>query len=329
MKDIHEYDNVRNIKLDFSNSGYNEDIVKAFEYAYIQNEENRQSFINEQYNFIDKNLSIKERIILNDYTKKNSFALYTAYVSRGTDEDWFKKYKTENREKAFCFGDSFFYQIWSEFKNDFYTMLNIDPNLLKEHGTEIFDKYWEIQNYKRIKCFDLSLFHESFNKEQWEQILKKFIEDINSIILKAPKTKSELYCYRGVNKHYIHSYSDPLSNIFISGRFSSFSLNFNKSFGYYKSFEDSSNKCMYKTVIKANVNVLFLPRVSFAPDELEILTPINTVFIYEKQDSGADIPMRECHNNRNNKYGICSFETKLNCVNVLIDNTPELATYTF
>jgi len=86
---------------------------------------------------------------------------------------------------------------------------------------------------------------------------------------------------------------------------------------------------MYKTVIKANVNVLFLPRVSFAPDELEILTPINTVFIYEKQDDNVDIPMRECHNNRNNKYGICSFETKFNCANVLIDNTPELETFTF
>ena len=70
MKNIREYDNVCNIKLDFSNSGYNEDIVKAFEYAYIQNENDRQSFIRQQYNFIDNNLSIKERIILNDYTKK-------------------------------------------------------------------------------------------------------------------------------------------------------------------------------------------------------------------------------------------------------------------
>ena len=161
MKDIHEYDNVRNIKLNFSNSGYNEDIVKAFEYAYIQNEENRQKFIKEQYNFIDKLLSIKERIILNDYTKKNSFALYTAYVTRSTDNDWFEKYKNENIGKAFCFGDSFFYQIWSVFKNAFYTKLKIDPNSLKaENSIEIFYKYWENQNYKRIKCFNLSLFYD-------------------------------------------------------------------------------------------------------------------------------------------------------------------------
>ena len=86
---------------------------------------------------------------------------------------------------------------------------------------------------------------------------------------------------------------------------------------------------MYKTVIKEGVNVLFLPRVSFAPDELEILTPLNTVFIYEKQHDSSDIPMRECYNNRNNKYGICSYDTKFNYANVLIDKTPELETYTF
>ena len=35
------------------------------------------------------------------------------------------------------------------------------------------------------------------------KILEQFIKDINNIILKAPKTESEIYCYRGVNKHYI------------------------------------------------------------------------------------------------------------------------------
>lgn len=332
MKSFHEYDNSYNIKIDFSHSGYNEDIVTAFEHSYILNEINRQKFIRDQYEFIDNNLTVKERIILNDYTKKNSFVFYTAYVSRGRNELWFDQYIEENKEQAFCFGDSFYYQIWSIFDTIFYSKTGINETVLTIDRTEYKDfyKYWEYIKYGRVKYNLLSLFYDSFTKDEWSRILDKFILDVNAIILKAPITTSEIYCYRGVNNHYIHSYQeDPRSNIFISGRFSSFSLNFKKSYEYYEKIIDNPNKCIYKTVIKSGVNVLFLPKVSIASDELEILTPLNTVFIYEKTDDHVDIPIRECHNNRDNKYGICSFETKFNCVNVLIDKTPEIATYIF
>ena len=332
MKDMHSYDNKYNTVIEFSNMGYNEDIVKAFEYCYINNEDKHQKFIEKQYDFITKTLSQNERIILNDYTKKSSFNLYTAYVSRGANRDWLNTYITDNPSNAFCFGDSFYNQIWFKYKERFLAKLGLSRDIFDMSGHEIFDNYWTIgheakQPGKR-KTFNIkSTFSEEFNQEEWEKILEQFIKDINSIILKAPPTDDDLYCYRGVSNHYIHSYTPELtSNIFISTRFSSFSFNFKKSYEYYEPIKDD-NKCMYKTVIKKGVNVLFLAKISLALDELEILTPLNSIFIYEKQENKQDVPLRIAYNNRDNKYGICSFNNQFNCANVIIDKTPEQDIY--
>jgi hypothetical protein len=87
---------------------------------------------------------------------------------------------------------------------------------------------------------------------------------------------------------------------------------------------------MYKTIISAGVNVLFIPKISFASDELEIITPINTIIIYEKDEQNNEIPMKRNNNNRNNKFGICSpIEEAFNSTNVIIDTTPEIELYQF
>ena len=86
---------------------------------------------------------------------------------------------------------------------------------------------------------------------------------------------------------------------------------------------------MYNTVIKKGVNVLFLAKISLALDELEILTPLNSIFIYEKQENKQDVPLRIAYNNRDNQYGICSFNNQFNCANVIIDKTPEQDIYIF
>ena len=184
--------------------------------------------------------------------------------------------------------------------------------------------YWKY-NSKRIKDDEKSIF-EDLNQEQWEIVLDEFIKNVNNIVLNAPKLEYDLFCYRGVKNHYIRGTKDIY---FISTRLSSFSLNFEKSYGYYNKLE-GDQKCMYKTIISAGVNVLFIPKISFASDELEIITPINTIIIYEKDEQNNEIPMKRNNNNRNNKFGICSpIEEAFNSTNVIIDTTPEIELYQF
>ena len=339
MNAVHSYDNNYNIKLRFDHMHYNEDIVKAFEDNFIENEDIRQNFIAKQNSFIE-GLTRKNKIIINDYTKKRSFKFYSYYITKDKDTEWFEKYK--DIDEAFCFGDSFYFQIWKKYPAKFIATLNISDEYflpfkptnqgivasrLKQtavYTVHDFNNYWKhVITRETFKA--VSKFKDILTKKEWEEVLAEFIKDVNHLILSSPELEDDLYCYRGVSNHYIHggNSAPSSSNIFVSTRLSSFSLNFDKSYEYYNS-EPDPNKCIYKTIIKKGVNVLFIPKLSLATDEIEILTPLDTLIIYETNDSGVSMPLYTCYNNRHKKYGICSFNDEFNCAYVLIDKTPGL-----
>jgi hypothetical protein len=59
---------------------------------------------------------------------------------------------------------------------------------------------------------------------------------------------------------------------------------------------------MYRAVISEGVKVLYIPALSYASDEFEILHASHALFL-DKQEN------YKCYNNKKNKYGILSYET--------------------
>ena len=82
--------------------------------------------------------------------------------------------------------------------------------------------------------------------------------------------------------------------------------------------EEQHKRCMYRCVIKSSTPVLFIPQISDAPIELEILTPLNCLIAYRKYESGVAEPFdKNSYNNRHYKYGICSV-VKFNSADIVI-----------
>lgn len=310
--------------IKFHHSGYNKDIVCAYEQKYIDNKDNMQRFIAEQKEFIE-HMSFADKVVINDYTEFQTFTFYIYYINRGSNQKWLKKYIDEKQSDAFTFGDSFYKQILELYPDIF-------NNKLATRGFTIYeideiDEYWKNNgraDYRNSK----SIFSE-LSQEKWENIIAKFINDVNNIILSAPKLKTNIYCYRGSSIHYVkHNAADfckgikinpsDTSDYFLSSRLSSYSLNFDKSFEYLMKSDNVDKRCMYRTVISEGSKVLFIPQISDAPHELEILTPINSLIAYRQYESGISEPFdRNSYNNRNNEYGICSLR-KFNSADIVI-----------
>ena len=310
--------------IKFHHSGYNKDIVCAYEQKYIDNKDNMQSFIDEQKEFIE-DMSFADKVVINDYTEFQTFTFYIYYINRGSNQKWLKKYIDEKQSDAFTFGDSFYKQILELYPDIFNGKLATRGVTI--YKTNEIGEYWG--NNGRADNRNIKSIFSELSQEEWENIIAKFINDVNNIILSAPKLKTDIYCYRGSSIHYVkHNAADfckgikinpsDTSDYFLSSRLSSYSLNFDKSFEYLMKSDNVDKRCMYRTVISKGSKVLFIPQISDAPHELEILTPINSLIAYRQYDSGISEPFdRNSYNNRNNEYGICSLR-KFNSADIVI-----------
>lgn len=337
------------IPIIFDHMGYNKNIVCAYEQGYIDNKENMLKFIENQKNYIENTMSKADKIVINDYTEHHTFTLYSYYISRGSNENWLEDYKRnvnnpeiqkDRPHEPFTFGDSFYKQIFELFPD--YFNLKIDKN--KSNKFKTIQEYWQLckkePNFvNRSERHSFSLFVD-LTQNEWEQVIKQFINDVNKIILKTPTFDKDIYCYRGSSVHYINN-NGTLStesmkitkitqkmnsnNMFLSSRISSYSLNFDKSYEYLMKSSDNQRRCMYRTVITAGMPVLFIPSISDAPDELEILTPINCLIAYRKYENGLAEPFeKHSFNNRHKKYALCSTE-EFNSADIIIypPNSPD------
>ena len=94
-------------------------------------------------------------------------------------------------------------------------------------------------------------------------------------------------------KYYIAEGTEIISH----NRFGSFSINFNSSKKYARGN-------MYRVKIAKGVRVLYIPSLSFASHESEILHSINGVLSIDNDE------LEDSYNNKNNKWGILSHETE-------------------
>jgi hypothetical protein len=338
-----EIDNTTEI-IKFEHSGYNKDIVCAYEQKYIDNINEMHEFITMQKNHVDR-MKFSDKIIINDYSEYNTFLLYHYYINKGTDANWLNKYRTkvpddrgDRNEDPFHFGDSYYKQIFSEFPEIFINKINSDPRITKivdRSGTIknfiSIDEFWSTNGEKRIMQRDEISIFSDLTQQQWERVIAKFIKDVNKIILKSPKLIKDIYCYRGSTIHYIKHDSNDFCNgvktnaeaidsdYFLSSRLSSYSLNFDRSYEYLMKSKKKNERCIYRTVIVKDTPVLFIPQISDAPTELEILTPLNCLISYRKYESGISEPFnRYSYNNRHMKYGICSIDN-FNSADIIIN----------
>jgi hypothetical protein len=330
-------------KQDFSHSGYNKEIVQAYEKNYIDNIRNLPKFMEKQYEFMHK-MSITNKIIINDYTKKSCFHFYSAYASKMISEEnlqkyiipqtgeWVGTYDTTYEDEhnqspvKFGFGDSFFKQIFDvigmdKFNAKIKVILKTNTTLLNKYGDDgvtNIDQYWQFledNEIDRAEPNSKSIFSDLTHPE-WDKVMRQFINDIDNIIAGAPPCETDIYCYRAVGFDYIklHEKDDTLitsglniyrinKETYINTRIGSLSLNYDSSERYLGIDKKTGKKTgtMYRAVINTGVNVLYIPSLSYASDEFEILHASYAIFL-DKHDN------YKCYNNKKNKYGILSYE---------------------
>jgi hypothetical protein len=253
---------------DFSHTTYNKDIVQAYEKKFIDNIQHLPTFMENQYLYL-KSMTIANKIIINDYTKKSCFHFYSAYANKmikpddikiyisNKDGAWVNEYNTDYKDEhntninKFCFGDSFFKQIFDVIGKDrFNTAIKFAFESDKKWGNYIdvtsIDKYWEfldVNDIERAKPNSESIF--TLENHEWDEVMRIFIKDIDNIIAGAPECKNDIYCYRAVSFDYINlSNKDDVINTnglaiyrinegtYINTRIGSFSLNFDSSEKY-------------------------------------------------------------------------------------------------
>jgi len=282
-----------NFKTEYSYFDYNKYIVTAYEQLFLGNDVNMNKFIKRQMEYID-NLTLTEKRIIQDYTKNaTSFNFYLKWIR---DEiDW------ENPE-TFKFGDSFYPQIYKL--------------LIFKYGFEPYRiEYSGWLNSDRLDQDSTSIFRGRLEPADWISVLEEFKIDLNNIIAKAPKTTDYIYCYRGVNRHYILDGEQSIIHLgdgkrvcsYINKRFSSFTLDFKIAHKYHKDPPTGTN-CIYKILVSPNCKILFLPPLSLYPDEIEFLVPPDSIYLYNLDSSNNELTPYTATNNLYNKYGICSFK---------------------
>ena len=315
---------------DFSHNGYNKDIVQAYEKNFIDNFKNLPNFISKQYDHI-ATMSLTDKIVINDYTKKSCFHFYLAYASKliskeglreimKKDGNWIDGYKIDKwyddhhntTPQLYGFGDSFFKQILKVIGiNRFNLKIIEELNHRGYKAVNNIEDYWNFlidNKFERVGPNDISIFEKELTREEWDKVMCEFITDIDEIIAKAPPTKSVIYCYRAVTFDYIDLHlRDDILNIsgpkiyrinegtYINTRIGSLSLNYDSSVRYLK------GGTMYRAYIMDGVKVLYIPSLSYASDEFEILHGSYGIFVDKKENY-------KCYNNKKNKYGILSYK---------------------
>ena len=309
-------------QLQYNHVGYNKNIVELFQKNFIDNYRNIQSLI-ARHNAYIATLSVYKKCTINDYTNPNAYRFYSIYFKSGL-LNWLDIYKgtaqdpravrpilEEEHAKKFVFGDAFLRQIqaWNDIFNfsnhTSYTAIKvkIDNRL--------------IDNRKTVH--DRSDFHD-LSQDAWNEILILYEHSLHEIIIGAPTSDTEIYCYRGVSRHVIENQSaisDPTVSLqcYYTSRITSFSISFDCADSFYTTYyhypHDNvpPDACIYRTTIMRGSNMLFIESLTTCQAEYEIITPTNTVIVDPQgfdgdSSSSSALPslVDYINDNRNLKY---------------------------
>jgi hypothetical protein len=175
----------------------------------------------------------------------------------------------------------------------------------------------EDQNLRQPEKSGVSKYNLSIN--EWIDVLNLFTYDLDKIIYASPPLKHDIYCYRGVQNHYIDTagyiFNEPTSFTFayyIASRFSSNAAN-------------RDTGCIYRTTITKNSKALFIAPISSMPDEVEILIPSRAclIFNYDQITGQVHKPV-DSVNNFNNKYALCS-NTNFKSLDIIISTSSDIS----
>lgn len=235
-------DNVLEYPIEYNE--YNHKFINKIQ-KFIDVEE-IQSFLTEQSNFL-KSLSVREIFNLKYYTQEAykvimNFIEGTFQVKQLTHDIIYKN-------------TLFHFQFLDYFKkNPVFNDITVDTSNFKSFHSFIQSNYLK---------FTIDIYNE---------IIQKFIEEINEIFKKAPRIKKELFVYRGVQDNYISAevIKNKTRGYFTTDRFTSTSLFANK----IMSFLDEKKGVLYEIKLEKGVPVIFLEGITFHPLEYEVLLPI-------------------------------------------------------
>lgn len=243
--------------------------------------------------------------------------------------------KLEDTEiHKYYFGDSYYKQIFDVIGKNVFTHIIIGEGeeykeKFEEYDSEYhivddrgaftnIDDYWNFIKFAGFERQDpktLNIFTTKLTPVEWQCVLIIFARDINNILLKSPRFNKEIYCYRGTvrdyaileteNKHVIKVSDNEKDFLFKAGTYTSirpgsFSFDFNKAKTYSRSSDGKFNN-IYRITIQAGAPVLYIPSLSYASDEFEILHGGFGQFSHRGN-------VELSYNNINNKWGILSNE---------------------
>ena len=243
------------------------------------------ALLDTHYQYIST-LKFEDKCAINNYTFKynkvySDFILYkNEYESTGNniDTDVSKNFYTKYI-KTNSFGKGFYHEIIDviSIKDD----KKLSDKKKLENKSRLENKLREDENSEEnseLYGYDISV----INGKQWNIIIDKYKERLNSIILniKDISFNEDFYIYRG-SSNYMDFEQD---GIYQSTKFNSFSL----SFEIAKKFcELNHGNVIYRLKIPARTEykILFLAPISYFPDELEVLTSSDQKFKYINTDT--------------------------------------------
>ncbi len=146
--------------------------------------------------------------------------------------------------------------------------------------------------------------------------------NVNKIILGAPATTNNLFCFRGSSSDYVvqnTTYTDETGviNVFLTNsRPSSISFNFNAALDFYKMGQNPDNRTMYRVLVTPGCKLLFVAPLSHANTkyEMEFLIPLHHVFTSYNLFTRV-----KAYNSFNNHINICLHQNdKLNSKDIVL-----------
>ena len=336
-------------QLQYNHVGYNKNIVELFQKNFIDNHRNIQSLIARHNEYI-ATLSDYEKCTINDYTNPNAYRFYSIYFKSGL-LNWLSIYTGAARDtrgvdrpilaevNQFIFGDAFLRQIQAW--NDIFNFSNhTSYNAIKA-------KIDNRLNNARKTVYDRSDFHD-LSQDAWNEILILYEHSLHEIIIGAPTSDTEIYCYRGVSRHVIENQSaisDQTVSLqcYYTSRITSFSISFDCADSFYTTYyhypHDNvpPDACIYRTTIMRGSNMLFIESLTTCQAEYEIITPTNTVIVDPQgfdgdSSSSSELPslVDYINDNRNlkynnieNRFGISGkTHDKIKSIDIIIVGTP-------
>jgi hypothetical protein len=333
----HKYTDGYRFPLKYSYCDFNKDIVEAYQKNYLQDKNIKaiNNLIDRQLDYIDS-LTREKKIIIQDYTKEFAFKFYIDY----------KKGDGSYIHNEKLFEDSFYPQIHKCYPELFNLTLFLSPGFNKtdynsgSHNCKTPYEYW-LNKMERIKIHTfgdtsplrISIFKDVLTDAEWEFVLNQFMNDLTEIILYAPPVEEVIHFYRGVTMHYIRKGSEAhnfdiipgkKSRVFKSDRISSFTLDLDVSLRFMQGGSNNTNG-IYRTTVIPGCKILFVGSLSVFPEELEFISPIDTLFIYDAAEDSVDnyLMVNKAHNNIREPYSVCSATDPFNSLDVIVVATPQ------